>query len=155
MTTQAIFHTAKVLRQIAIGQLQGAEEEKFDVQPEGFSNTVRWNAGHMIYFLDKFSTLSFGTPSAVPDSYEAFFTSGTKPSDWTQTPPSKEELLGQLSAQLTRLSEWTPELLERELPSPVTMGPFQFGTAAELFNFGLIHDAIHLGVVKSQLRAIQ
>lgn len=153
--SQAIIHTGKVLRQIVLGKVQGAAEELFDVQPEGFSNTIRWHAGHMVYFMDKFASLSFGSPSAVPGTYEAFFNSGTKPGDWTSAPPSKEELLGLLTEQLARLSELTPDMLEEKLGSPLVMGPFQFHTAGEVFNFALMHEAIHLGMISSLLKVIE
>lgn len=154
MMTQSIFNTGKVLHQVVIGQLQGVAEEYFDKQPEGFNNTIRWNVGHMIYWMDKYSTLSFGSPSAIPDSYEMLFNSGTKPLNWTVAPPSKEELVEMLMAQLSRLSELTPEMLDEKLSTPYSLGPFQFNTASELFNFALIHEAIHLGTISSQLKVL-
>lgn len=151
----SIITSGKVLHQIVIGQLQGVSEEQFDIQAKGFNNTIRWNVGHMVYWMDKYSTLSFGHPSAIPTHYESLFGSGTKPSEWTITPPSKEELTERLMAQLSRLSELTPEMLDMTLQSPYIMGPFQFITSGELFNFALMHEAIHLGIISSQLKAIQ
>lgn len=150
--THTIIHTGKVLRQIVIGQLQQISESQMDIQPEGFQNTIRWNVGHMVYWLDKYTSLSFGSPSVTPVQYEMLFHSGTKPSDWTVTPPSKNELTEMLTAQLSRLSEWTPEMLVQKLQSPYEMGPFQFVTAGELINFALMHEAIHLGIITSQLK---
>lgn len=154
MMAQSIMNTGKVLRQIVIGQLQGVSEAQFDIQPEGFNNTIRWNVGHMVYWMDKYSTLSFGSPSAIPAQYEALFGSGTKPSDWTIAPPTKEELIQLLAEQLSRLNEQKPELLNKNLQSPFVLGPFQFISAGELFNFALMHEAIHLGVISSQLKLI-
>ncbi|MDR9857188.1 DinB family protein [Paenibacillus sp. VCA1] len=153
--TQSIIHTSKVLRQVVIGQVQGISEEKFDIQPAGFNNTIRWNVGHIIYWMDKYATLSFGSLSGIPEHYEKLFNSGTKPSDWTIAPLSKDELLQMLSDQLSRLSELTPAMLDEELKTPYAMGPFQFGTSGELFNFALMHEAIHLGTISSQLKALQ
>ncbi|MFT9847773.1 DinB family protein [Aneurinibacillus sp. REN35] len=152
---QSIINTGKVLRQIIIGQFQEVSESQMDIQPEGFPNTIRWNIGHMVYWLDKYASLSFGSPSAIPAQYEVLFNSGTKPSDWTVTPPSKDELIQMLAAQLSRLSELTPEMLEQKLQSPFEMGPFQFVTAGELFNFALMHEAIHFGVISSQLKLVK
>ncbi|WP_199616698.1 DinB family protein [Paenibacillus alkalitolerans] len=152
---QSIINTGKVLRQIIIGQLQNVSESQMDIQPEGFRNSVRWNVGHIVYWLDKYASLSFRSPSAIPAQYETLFNSGTKPSAWTATPPSKDELIGMLAVQLSRLSELTPEMLEQRLQTPFEMGPFQFDTAGELFNFALIHEAIHLGVISSQLKLIK
>jgi hypothetical protein len=126
-----------------------------DIQPEGFHNTVRWNIGHMVYWLDKYVSISFGSQSAITAHYETLFGSGTKPSDWTITPPSKDELITKLVDQLSLLSELTPEMLEQRLQSPFEMGPFSFDTAGELFNFALMHEAIHLGVTSSQLKLIK
>jgi hypothetical protein len=151
---QSIINTGKVLRQILIGQLQSISETQLDVQPEGFNNTVRWNVGHIIYWMDKYSTLAFGTSSTIPAQYETLFNSGTKPADWTLAPPSKEELIQLLVEQLSHFSELTPELLDRDLQSPYEMGPFQFHTAGELFNFALMHEAIHLGTISSQMKLI-
>lgn len=152
--TQSIINTGKMLHQVVIGQLQAITEEVFDRQPEGFNNTIRWNVGHIIYWMDKYSTLSFNSPTAIPDSYEALFNSGTRPLDWTISPPSKEELVEKLTAQLSRLSELTPEWLDKKLLASFIFGPFQFNTAAELFNFALIHEAIHLGTISSQLKVL-
>ncbi|WP_134687119.1 DinB family protein [Brevibacillus migulae] len=153
--SQTIIHTSKVIRQVVIGQVQAISEEQLDVQPKGFNNTIRWNVGHMIYWMDQYSTLCFDSPSRIPDQYEALFASGTKPSSWTTAPPSKEELLQLLTMQLSRLSELTPEMLNAPLKSPYIMGPFQFDTAGELFNFALVHEGVHLGTVSSQLKLIK
>lgn len=153
--THSVIHTGKVLRQIGIGHLQEISESQLDIQPVGFSNTIRWNAGHMVYWLDKYASLSIGTPSDIPLYYERLFNTGTKPSDWTETPPSKNELIEMLTAQLSGFSEWTPEMLQQKLQSPYEMGPFQFVTAGELFNFALMHEAIHLGVIASQMKFLK
>ncbi|RIX48658.1 DinB family protein [Paenibacillus nanensis] len=153
--THSIIATGKTLRQIAIGQLQNISEDQFDRQAKGFNNTIRWNTGHIVYWMDKYSALSFGFPSAIPVHYELLFGSGTRPSDWTMAPPAKQELIEQLSAQLSRLSELKPEMLDMKLQSPFLLGPFQFPTSGELFNFALMHEAIHLGIISSQLKAIQ
>lgn len=152
--SEMIINTAKILRQVVMQQVQAIPEELFDIQPEGFNNTIRWNVGHMIYWMDKYSTLSFGSASAIPDTYDALFNSGTKPSDWTITPPSKEEIVEILTDQFSRIAELTPELLGEKLSSPYTFGPFQFNIAGELFNFALIHEAIHLGTISSQLKLL-
>jgi hypothetical protein len=138
-----------------IGQLQGATEAKLDIQPKGFNNTVRWNVGHIVYWMDQYSSIAIGSPSAIPPQYAALFGSGTKPADWTSGPPAKEELIQLLSAQLSCLSELTPAMLDNKLQASFVMGPFQFDTAGELFNFALMHEAIHLGVISSQMKLIE
>jgi hypothetical protein len=45
-------------------------------------------------------------------------------------------------------------MLDSKLQTPFVMGPFQFDTAGELFNFALMHEAMHLGVISSQMKFI-
>jgi hypothetical protein len=151
----SIITSGNVLHQIVIGQLQGVSEDQFDIQAKGFNNTIRWNVGHMVYWMDKYSALSFFLPPSIPIHYESLFGSGTKPSEWTITPPSKEELIELLMAQLSRISELRPDMLDKKLQSPYIMGPFQFISSGELFNFSLMHEAMHLGIISSQLKAMQ
>ncbi|GIO32712.1 MULTISPECIES: DinB family protein [Paenibacillus] len=151
----SIITTGKVLHQIVIGQLQGISEDQFDIQANGFNNTIRWNVGHIVYWMDRYSTLSFGLPTAIPPVYETLFGTGTKPSEWTIAPPSKAELTELLMTQLSRMSELTPEMLNMNLHSPFIMGPFGFVTSGELFNFALMHEAIHLGIFTSQHKTMQ
>ncbi|MBW7452989.1 DinB family protein [Paenibacillus sepulcri] len=152
--SEMILNTAKTARQLVQQQVQAIPEELFDIQTAGFNNTIRWNVGHMIYWMDKYSTLSFASPSAIPDSYDTLFNSGTKPLDWTFAPPTKEELVEMLTAQTSRLSELTPEMLGEKLSTPFALGPFQFNTSGDLLNFKLIHEAFHLGTISSQLKVL-
>lgn len=152
--SEMIINTAKTARQVVLHQVQSIPEELFDIQPAGFNNTIRWNVGHMIYWMDKYSPLIFDSPSAIPDFYDSLFNSGTKPLDWTFAPPSKEELVEMLTAQLSRLSELTPEMLGEKLSTPFALGPFQFNAPGELLNFLLIHEAFHLATISSQLKVL-
>jgi len=152
--SEMIINTAKTGRQLVLQQAKAIPEQLFDIQPAGFNNTIRWNLGHMIYWMDKYSLLIFGSPPAISDSYDTLFNSGTKPLDWTFDPPSKEELVEMLTAQLSRISDLTPEMLGEKLSTPFTLGPFQFNTPGELLNFTLIHEAFHLGTISSQLKVL-
>ncbi|MBB6730398.1 DinB family protein [Cohnella zeiphila] len=153
--SQIIVHSAQTVRQLVLQQVQAIPEELYDIQPAAFNNTIRWNIGHIIFWMDSYRSLSFSEKSALPPSYAAFFNSGTKPSDWTGAPPSKEELLGQLTRQLDGLAELPLSALNEPFPSPLQMGPLTFRLAGELFNFGLLHEAIHLSVIGSMLKVIQ
>jgi DinB superfamily len=153
--SEIIIHTAKSVRQLVLHQVQAIPEEVYDIQLDAFNNTIRWNVGHMIYWMDTYMTLCFSKDSAIPVSYASFFNSGTKPANWTDTPPTKGELIEQLSRQLSDISEISPDSLNEPLKSPLQMGPLNFKLAGELFNFGLIHEGIHLGTCSDLLKVIQ
>ncbi|GIP40508.1 formate dehydrogenase [Paenibacillus sp. J31TS4] len=142
--SQAMVNTAKTVRRMAIGRLQGVPEELFDVQPAPFNNTIRWNIGHMAVTLDQFLSRFLPFDSKLPESYAALFSSGTRPADWTIEPPSKEELLGYLSEQLENLGTIPAEALDKALPEPFLLGTMRFDTVGEIFSFAFIHEAMHL-----------
>jgi hypothetical protein len=152
--SEMIINIAKTARTVLLQQMQAIPEELFDIQPEGFQNTIRWNLGHMIYWMDKYSDLSYGLPSEIPASYEELFNTGTKPSDWTIAPPSKEEMIQVLTSQLSSISELTTEMLSKKLSTPFALGPFSFNTPGELLIFKLIHESFHLGTISSQLKVL-
>ncbi|MEW9699453.1 DinB family protein [Paenibacillus sp. SI8] len=147
--SKAIINTAVILRQIVIGQVQAIPEQAFDHQPEGVSNTIRWNTGHVVSMLEFFLSMGIPFRSGLPASHAGLFLKGTKPADWTVTPPSKEELIQYLSAQQKLLSEVSPVTLNEPLQVPFEMGPLKLVTVGELFNFALMHEAIHLGIITS------
>jgi hypothetical protein len=153
--SELIIGTAKTVRQVALHQVQAITEELFDIQADSYNNTIRWNVGHMIYWMDAYMMLGFSKESAVPASYASFFNSGTAPANWTDTPPSKEELIQQLSAQLSQLSELSPESLEIPFETPLQFGPLTFNKVGELLNFGIVHEGMHLATCDCLLKVIQ
>jgi len=153
--SQASIQTAVTARQLVIGSIQAIPEEIYDITPAGFNNTIRWNIGHIATMLQWFLAAGTALDTKLPDSYVGLFVTGTKPADWSSAPPSKEELVQSLSAQLHELSNMDAELLNRPLAVPFEMGPLKFETAEELFNFAFIHEALHLGVISSFVKAIQ
>ncbi|MCY9696505.1 DinB family protein [Paenibacillus alginolyticus] len=153
--SKMIIDTAKTVRQVVLYQAQAIPEELFDIQADSYNNTIRWNIGHMIYWMDTYMTLGFSKESAIPASYASFFNSGTAPANWADTPPSKEELIQQLSSQLNSLSELAPESLEVPLEAPLQFGPLTFNRAGELLNFGLVHEGMHLATCDCLRKVIQ
>ncbi|RNB82380.1 DinB family protein [Brevibacillus fluminis] len=153
--SQAIIHTGKSVRQIAIHQLGALDEALFDIQPKGCNNTIRWNVGHIVVALDYFFSLAFPFNTELPETYSVLFHTGTKPADWTQAPPSKEELLHYLTKQLRALDEVSPAQLDETLNNPIEMGPLTFRTAGEVVNFAFAHEAMHLGTIATLAKAAQ
>lgn len=50
--SKMIIDTAKTVRQVVLYQVQAIPEELFDIQADSYNNTIRWNIGHMIYWMD-------------------------------------------------------------------------------------------------------
>ncbi|MBH5319827.1 DinB family protein [Paenibacillus sp. GSMTC-2017] len=145
--TQTMIQSAVTVRQLVIGSIQAIPDDWYDVQPEAFNHTIKWNVGHIITMMNWFLRNSVPIDYKTPNNYEALFVTGTKPSDWTTIPPTKDELIRNLSDQCEALANVTVESLEKTLAVPFELGPFRFYTAGELFNFAVAHEAVHLGMI--------
>ncbi|GGD59587.1 DinB family protein [Paenibacillus nasutitermitis] len=150
-----IITTAQTVRQLVLQQVQAIPEELYDIKPDAFNNTIRWNIGHIIFWMDSYMSQCFHNSSDIPETYTALFNSGTKPAEWTTAPPSKEELIGELSRQLSAFSEISPDRLNKPLDTPLHMGPLTFNLAGELFNFAIVHETMHFTTCGSLFKVIQ
>ena len=127
-------------------------EPEADFQPEGFSNTVRWQLGHLLVSAESFI---FGYPqvgSPIPELYASFFESGTAPSRWQRSAPSLPELKKHLEAQEKRLEELPEEFWNEKITSPIP--GLNIEDREGLFHLILHHEAMHLGQIQSIKRLI-
>ncbi|NIK80449.1 hypothetical protein FHS15_005639 [Paenibacillus castaneae] len=154
--SQVIINTSKLVRQMVIRQVDAIPEQLFDIQPAAFNNTIRWNIGHIIISLNGLlSRGGFTLDFSIPDHYRTLFLTGSKPSDWNITPPSKEELLKQLSEQLQALSEISPMVLDNVLEPAVQLGHMNFEKFGEIFSFATIHETMHSNTISCLLKVIK
>lgn len=93
--------------------------------------------------------------TALPESYPGLFKNGTKPADWTSAPPSKEELVHYLSAQLEKIAEIDPAALDEKLKTPLELGAMRFETAAEVVSFAMIHETMHATTIANYGKLIK
>ena len=133
----------------AVGDLS---EPEADIQPEGFSNTVRWQLGHLLVSAESFL---FGYPKAgspVPELYASFFKSGTAPSRWQRSAPSLKELMKQLETQEKRIENLPEDYWSEKISSPIP--GLKIEDREGLFHLLLHHEAMHLGQIQSIKRLI-
>jgi hypothetical protein len=153
--SNALLSTAKSVRQMVIQQVQSIPEELFDVQPEPFNNTIRWNVGHIAFTNQFFLTLGLPINSSLPDNYAQLFNTGTKPSDWSDIPPTKEELIQNLSRQLSNFSDVDPSVFDQKMNPPLELGPLKFETFGEVFNFATVHETMHFTTISCLSKVLQ
>jgi len=154
--SQMIINTSILVRQMVIRQVEAIPEDLYDIQPKAFNNTIRWNIGHIINALNGLlSRGGFTLDINLPESYKALFLTGSKPSEWTITPPSKEELLKYLNEQLQALSEISPTILDNLIEPPTQLGPMKFERFGELFSFTTIHETMHTNTISCLLKVIK
>ncbi|KIL37299.1 hypothetical protein SD71_00960 [Cohnella kolymensis] len=154
MSENAMISTLNTLRRMIIGRIEAMDEALFDVQPPQFNNTIRWNIGHIVTVQDGLVMKKVtGTPK-LNENFVAMFKSGTRPSEWTTTPPSKAELLDLLKKQLNDLNELVAPRADERLAEPLVFGPFNLATVGDVVGFAVIHESMHSAIINSLLKVI-
>jgi hypothetical protein len=154
MSSNAIMNSVNTARMITIGKIESISEDLFDVQPPQFNNTIRWNLGHMIAVMDSLMFKRITEMSKLPEGFADLFKSGTKPSDWTTTPPTKEELVSLLKKQLMDLNETFAIRTDEALANPFLIRDFKFETVGDVIGFAIIHEVQHSTIVSDLVKVI-
>ncbi|QZN75491.1 DinB family protein [Paenibacillus sp. DR312] len=134
--------------------LESVSETSADKQPVGFSNTIRWNVGHILTVAEMFifnNRQTFG----LPKEYNNLFATGTKPSDWTGEPIPLSTLLAQLQDQAVRIKQHVEIHSDETLAEPLKLGPvLQLNSMGEVCNLSLFHEAMHTGFIHALKRIV-
>ncbi|KHE71958.1 DinB family protein [Halobacillus sp. BBL2006] len=145
MNEEQIFQQFNLVRKATLKEMDSVTEEQADKQPEGFSNTIRWNLGH-IYVVQNSLIAKFGGKSVeTPSRYLKLFAPGTKPEDWQGEVPPLSDLKQELEEQPSRLKETLTGQLDDEAAEAFLSLP----TVGEILNFTLYHEGVHTGTIKA------
>ncbi|MCG7334889.1 DinB family protein [Sporosarcina sp. ACRSM] len=142
-------------RMHALRQLEQAPEEKWDTQPEGFSNTIRWNAGHIFVTMEVFVQKAIPEYTPVNPEWIPFFVTGSSTSQWEGEPPTNEELLTALKAQSERIVALLEGELDQTLAEPVRIGNIHtMETVDAVVQFIVWHEGMHAGLIQGLNRVV-
>jgi uncharacterized damage-inducible protein DinB len=131
---------------------QEMDEETADIQSKYFNNTIRWHIGHVLVVNEK---LLFRYPKKsenIPANYADLFGSGTKPANWTEEPPSLEELTKNLVEQQERMNDFDDLFWKSNVTFKVPFGSVE--TFGDLLIMLGHHESEHLGKMKAMLQVV-
>ena len=139
----------KFSRIYTLGKLANTEGPKWDLQPEGVNNTVRWNAGHVFVSMENFVQQIDPDYEPVRPEWFPFFMSGTSPATWEEAPPSEDDILEELKIQPDRVIHHLEDKMDSLLPKAMEIGEIHSMVEAEsLLKFAIWHEGIHAGVIQ-------
>ncbi|WP_245807667.1 DinB family protein [Halobacillus massiliensis] len=145
MNEEQIFQQINLVRKATLKTVDGVNEDQLDKQPEGFSNTIRWNLGHIYVVQNSLIAKYGGKPIETPSRYLELFAPGTKPADWQGDVPSLDELKQKLEEQPSKLKEELNGQLNEEAAGDFLSLP----TVGAILNFTLYHEGVHTGTMKA------
>lgn len=152
MESLNLFEYSRGATMVALGSIT---EEEWDKQPTGFSNTIRWNAGHVYMTAEDYL-------HKVDESYEIthpewydYFIDGSRPSDWDDKVPSASEIIVALEKQGKRILEYFNGKQENEASEVEEIRYLKLDTVEASLQFVTWHEGIHLGIIKSMQNVLK
>lgn len=134
-------------RQHLIKVLDDVSPEVLETIPAGFNNNIHWQVGHILTAGELFM---FYGQNNLPQEYNEYFKSGTKPADWKGEAPSVSSVMDLLQEQLERIQALPEDAFTVELTEPFIGNK----TTGELAAFGAFHEAMHVGQIQTLKRLI-
>lgn len=144
--TMKMFNYSRTSTLILLPKL---EEKYWDLEPEGFPNTIRWNAGHVYAEADAFLKDADENYEVTRPQYQTFFADGTRPSEWVGNVPTKDEIIKDLIEQDKYIQAFFKDKLNEEADVVRDINKTLLDTKDASLQFVTWHEGIHLGVSKS------
>lgn len=125
--------------------LNKIDESKWDIQPEGFPNTVRWNAGHVFCTAEEFLHDADANYEMTNPAWNDLFLDGTRPSEWPEEVPSPAEIKAALKEQDKRIMDYFSNKLANSASVARDVNGWELDTVQASLQFVTWHEGIHLG----------
>lgn len=132
-------------------------ESLWDIQPNGWPNTIRWNAGHIYAEAEGFLHDANNNYEITRPDWMRLFLDGSRPSEWTETDqvPSKDEIIDALMEQEGRIENFFSGKYAQQAHKVRDVNGLMLDTIDASLQFVTWHEGIHLGIVKSLRLAIE
>ena len=138
MKEKNVFGQMNFWRGHVIDLLKETPEDDLLIIPEGFSNNLLWNAGHILIVYDQHLM-------QLEEKYYHLFSSGTSPNDWPSNHLDIQAILEKLEQQADLIAKkFAGRLQEKQNEQ----------TIEELLNFMINHECYHYGVMRSLKKVI-
>ena len=129
---------------LGAGIIEGMDEAQLLAVPEGLSNNVVWNLGHVLFYESVFLYGQSDVPQAVPESYGELFKAGSSPADWND-PPDVAEVLERYKTQIDQTAtDFEAGKFEGFKPMKIR-DEMTLGSLEESLAFHCFHEGVHLG----------
>jgi hypothetical protein len=145
---EATFRIWETSRGLYQSFLDNYSLEQLNTIPEGMSNNLIWNMGHIIVSQQKLVYALSGLPMHISDSLFEKYQNGSRPDGKTSQIEVAEikKLLSEI-VQKTK-ADFEAGIFKEFHPYQTKTG-FNLGTLKEAMEFNNYHEGIHLGIMMS------
>lgn len=125
------------------------DENIWDIQPENFPNTIRWNAGHIYAEAEGFLHDADHHYEVIRPDWMDLFLDGTRPSEWEGNIPTKDEIIDALKEQEKRIETFFEGKYHNKASKVRDINGLMLETVDSSLQFVTWHEGLHLGILKS------
>ena len=145
---EATFRIWQTSRGLYQNFLDSYSLEQLNTIPQGMSNNLIWNIGHVIVSQQKLVYALSGLPMHISDSLFEKYQNGSRP-DGKTTQVEVDEIKKLLSEMIEKTKSDFEAGVFKEFHPYQTKTGFHLGTLKEAMEFNNYHEGIHLGIMMS------
>jgi len=143
---ETAFRINETSRKVLLGFLEKYSLEELNKIPEGFSNNLIWNIGHIIVVQQLLVYKLSGLPTMVSNEMIEKYQKGTKP-EHNVTQEEVDEIKVLLFSTLEKTKQDVAENLFQNYLEFTSMSGFTMKSAANAIEFNNYHEAMHTGIM--------
>jgi hypothetical protein len=140
------FNINQTSRNTIANFLENHTLEQLNTIPEGFSNNLIWNIGHIIVVQQMLVYNLSGLPMMVSEDMVSKYKRGTKP-EHSVTQEEVDEFKKLLWSTLEQTKKDFANNIFKNFTEFTTMSGYTMKSAQEAMEFNNYHEAIHTGIM--------
>ncbi len=145
--------TLKTLRASTLKLVEGLTIEQLNKIPNGFTNNIMWNLGHLIAAQQGVCYTRAGLATPVDQNLIGPYKPGTKPESIVSE-NEVEEIKALLVATIDQLEADYNKGIFKEYPAFTTRYGVELASIEDAIDFLPFHDGLHMGYIMALKRAI-
>lgn len=140
------FNINKTSRNILLTFLENHSLEKINTIPDGFSNNLIWNIGHIVVVQQMLVYKLSGLPMMITDEMVEKYRKGSKP-EHNVAQAEVEEIKTLLFNTLEQTKKDFNENVFKNYAEFTSMSGYTMKSASDALAFNNFHEALHIGIM--------
>lgn len=153
MNLKTEFEINRQTRKNILYYLKGLSEDQINIIPDGFSNNIAWNFGHILVTQQLLTYGLSGIEIKVPKEWIAKYRKGSKPEERI----SMKEL-EEIKAVFVDTIDWAEADYNADkfsnFSAYTTSYGFPLTQIEDVIRFVYAHDALHWGIIMAMLKLV-
>jgi len=140
------FEVYRQTRKNTLYYLDGLNEDKINMIPDGFSNNIAWNLGHIVITQQLLFYSNSGQEVIIPEEWIEKYRKGSKPVDRVSM-EEFDQIKGLFISTIDRAEEDFNKGVFDDYTAYTTSYGIHISDIEDLIRFIYAHDAFHWGII--------